>query len=100
MYYVNGKLSCEQIGNIPVIKTGNASFPAAPAGSQQIDVSFGVTLPSIPTVMVSWAENTEVSGCVEGLSLGLVTKTGFRAYCNRKQDQYSWGFNYIAVANK
>jgi hypothetical protein len=84
-----------------IIRRGTASFGAvSTTGQQSINVSFGMTFPSIPTVTATWNENIgTVADYANELIIGNISTTGFTAYTKRINPSYTWRFQWIAVCD-
>ena len=90
----------QQIGGR--IICGRSVFPVPSAtGSQTVDVSFGVTLPNAPkVVLLNWSDTqADVFNYVDGLQSkrGSYSTTGFQAIAHRRQVGGAWSFTWIAI---
>lgn len=82
-----------------IIRRGTASFGAvSTTGQQSVEVSFGMTFPSPPTVTATWNEATGIlADYVNELSIANISTTGFTAYTKRVNTSYGWSFQWVAV---
>lgn len=81
---------------------GRSVFPVpSNTGKQTVDVSFGVTLPNAPkVVLLNWSDTqADVFNYVDGLQCKRYTysTTGFQAIANRRQVGGAWSFVWIAI---
>lgn len=90
----------QQIGGR--IICGRSVFPVPPAaGSQTVDVSFGVTLPNAPkVVLLNWSDTQDdVFNYIDGLQSKRYSysTTGFQAIAYRYSTAGAWSFTWIAI---
>lgn len=79
---------------------GRANFPPTSTGGQEITVTFPKAFSSVPTVMMSWQDSTNVGSYMEKgtlTALSSTTATVLHAWANRINATSNWWANYLAI---
>ena len=90
----------QEIGGRIIYGIGTFPIPEE-TGLQSVNISYGVTLPNKPKViLVSWYdEYTGINDIIDSLHVNksYISTTGFIVNARRKLTTYSWNFCWIAI---